>query len=565
MNVEQLELHRHAEAAIKLRAFADAQRLEATAALDQERRSEMGQFLTPSSVAELMASMFAERNDEIRLLDAGAGAGSLTAAAVAAFLDRDEPPSSIEVVTWEVEPELVGYLEQTLDACAEASAEAGVTFSAQIETTDFLAAVEQRVREDVPGDFTCAILNPPYRKMRSASDERAMCRAMGLEVSNLYAAFVGAAVQLLAPEAELVAITPRSFANGPYFRAFRRFLLDRVAFRRLHVFDSRKRAFRDDAVLQENLILHAQRTSEAPETVEITASQGPDQPVRARSLPWGRVVYGHDPEQFIHLIVDPEGDAIAQRMADLGHYLGDLGITVSTGPVVDFRATEHLRHLPEDNTVPLLYPMHMRAGAIHWPRPERAKWNALVLDEGSHSLTVPRGDYVLVKRFTAKEEKRRLVAAVLEAESCSTERVGLENHLNYFHEGGQGLPLDLARGLALYLNTSLVDAYFRQSAVTPRSTPPTSATCRTPSGSARGCGPGDRQWLPEQAELDRRANGLLFSRASRARGFLLLRSAPPTAQARRSRCAPRVSRATETCSRCSRRRPSSRADVAGRA
>ncbi len=510
MTTPQLQ-ERPAELSTSLPALTERLRLEAAAVLDQGRRAEMGQFMTPGSVAALMASMFTARREQVRLLDAGAGVGSLTAAAVAALLDRDDLPQTIEVVTYEVEPMLVGYLERTLDACASACEAAGVSFKAHVETDDFLAAAEKRVRIGAPADFTCAILNPPYRKIRSNSHERSVCRAMGLEVSNLYAAFVGASVHLLAPGAELVAITPRSFANGPYFRAFRRFLLDRVALQRLHVFDSRKHAFLDDAVLQENLIFHAHRTKVAPESVEITASQAPDAPVRARSLPWGRVVYENDPEQFIHLIVDPEGDAIAQRMAELDNYLGDLGITVSTGPVVDFRATEFLRHMPEDETVPLLYPMHMRAGSIRWPRPERAKWNALALDEGSYSLTVPRGDYVLVKRFTAKEEKRRVVAAVLEAESYSAERVGLENHLNYFHESGGGLPLDLARGLALYLNSSLVDGYFRQfsghtqvNAADLRNMPYPSRDRLEAAG--RACS----KTLPEQVELDQVAERLLF-------------------------------------------------------
>ena len=36
-----------------------------------------------------------------------------------------------------------------------------------------------------------------------------------------------------------------------------------------------------------------------------------------------------------------------------------------------------------------------------------------------------------------------------------------ENHLNYFHESGAGLPANLARGLALFLNSTAVDQYFR--------------------------------------------------------------------------------------------------------
>lgn len=508
MNVQQLDL---GPTANDLLPFADEIRTAASAALDQERRAEMGQFMTPSLVAQLMASMFSAPPAEVRMLDAGAGAGSLTAAGVAAMLARDERPSSIEVVAYEVDQALEPYLRQTLDACAAASEAAGVAFTARIESADFLEATVDRVASGVPAEFTAAILNPPYRKIRTTSDERARCRAMGLEVSNLYAAFVGAALHLLKPGAELVAITPRSFANGPYFRAFREFLLSRVALRRLHLFDSRSKAFRDDAVLQENVILHAERDAPRPTEVEITASAAPDEPIRSRRVPFGRVVYENDPERFIHLIVDPDGDSVAERMAKLDHYLGDLGITVSTGPVVDFRATEYLRPMPEHGTVPLIYPMHIRAGAICWPRPERAKWNALALDELSYSLTVPRGDYVLVKRFTAKEEPRRVVAAVLEAKSCVPKRVALENHLNYFHEEGEGLPLDLARGLALYLNSSLVDSYFRQfsghtqvNATDLRNLPyPTRDRLEATGREVAGA-------LPGQAELDRLAQRLLF-------------------------------------------------------
>jgi adenine-specific DNA-methyltransferase len=79
-------------------------------------------------------------------------------------------------------------------------------------------------------------------------------------------------------------------------------------------------------------------------------------------------------------------------------------------------------------------------------------------------LLVPNGVYVLVKRFTAKEERRRVVATVFRPEGnlAGFSSVGFENHLNYFHR--KGLPLEgaLAEGLALYLNSTVVDSYFRQ-------------------------------------------------------------------------------------------------------
>jgi hypothetical protein len=69
----------------------------------------------------------------------------------------------------------------------------------------------------------------------------------------------------------------------------------------------------------------------------------------------------------------------------------------------------------------------------------------------------------VVRRFSSKEEKRRIVATVVRPESFpGATRLGFENHLNVFHVNRQGLPEALARGLAVFLNSSAVDAEFRR-------------------------------------------------------------------------------------------------------
>jgi len=75
---------------------------------------------------------------------------------------------------------------------------------------------------------------------------------------------------------------------------------------------------------------------------------------------------------------------------------------------------------------------------------------------------VPEGFYVLTKRFSSKEEKRRIVAALYDPADVAAGPVAIENHLNYFHHEGSGLDLTLARGLLAYLNSTLADLYFRQ-------------------------------------------------------------------------------------------------------
>ena len=108
-------------------------------------------------------------------------------------------------------------------------------------------------------DFTHAILNPPYKKIGSCSKCRLLLRQVGIETVNLYSAFVGLAVALAAPGGQIVAIIPRSFCNGPYYRPFRDFILERAALRYIHLFESRSQAFKDDEVLQENIIIRLER------------------------------------------------------------------------------------------------------------------------------------------------------------------------------------------------------------------------------------------------------------------------------------------------------------------
>ena len=104
----------------------------------------------------------------------------------------------------------------------------------------------------------------------------------------------------------------------------------------------------------------------------------------------------------------------------------------------------------------------MRDGFVEWPNSRTRKPNALALGSRAEDLLVPEGYYVLTKRFSAKEERRRVVAAVYDPTRVAAARVAFENHLNYYHVRGSGLPVTVAKGLAAFLNSTFVDAYFRQ-------------------------------------------------------------------------------------------------------
>jgi len=49
-----------------------------------------------------------------------------------------------------------------------------------------------------------------------------------------------------------------------------------MSFKRIHIFESRKKAFGDDNVLQENIIYHAVRGLQKPKSITISTSDGLD-------------------------------------------------------------------------------------------------------------------------------------------------------------------------------------------------------------------------------------------------------------------------------------------------
>ncbi len=437
------------------------------ASVNNQQQKDLGQFLTPPHVADLMAEMFRQHSSRIRLLDAGAGMGILSAAFVRRQLIKKIPPKQIEVTAYEIDRALIGGIEETYERCRVACQSKGVQFSATICNADFIAEGAEMLRRDffskVPPAFDAAIVNPPYGKLSTTSDAYRLLRSVGAETTNLYAAFLNVIIGLLTPRGELVAITPRSFCNGPYYKSFRRKLLTDMSFRRIHIFESRTAAFKHDNVLQENIILHAVKDLPQSRTIRISQSAGGDgAAVHSRVFPSNEIVSPGDSEIFIHIPTSAKHIAARDQVAHLGATLSGLGLTVSTGRVVDFRVREYLRQQSEAGASPLVYPCHFDGLFVRWPKEGSRKSNAIIDGEKTVSLLVPAGVYVLTKRFTSKEERRRVVACIYDPSRVKSRRVGFENHLNYIHANGKGLDMVLAKGLWAFLNSSDLDLYFRQ-------------------------------------------------------------------------------------------------------
>lgn len=428
----------------------DQVRREASNLLDAKRRSNLGQYMTPSPIATFMASLFS-CNGQVKLLDAGAGVGSLTAA----FFERAiKEGTAVDAETWEIDDTLGGYLKSTLDDYVQ---HGQGKIKAHIHASDFIEDATFSVQFACNNRYTHAILNPPYKKICTNSKHRKLLRIVGIETVNLYTAFLALTVLLMETEGEIVAIIPRSFCNGSYYKPFRNFILRTCSIRQLHLFGSRNQAFQDDDVLQENVIIHLVKGESQGSVLVSTSHDAKFQDYQKNMFDASSIVKPNDPEQFIHI---PTETGQADLPEFCTHKLSDIELAVCTGPVVDFRLKEFWREEPTDDTVPLLYPHHFSDSTLCWPKKHK-KPNALQLAPEIRKWLMPRGHYVLVKRFSAKEERRRVVAYHLSQKALNAEYIGFENHWNVFHIEKHGMDEDTAKGLATFLNSTVLDEHFR--------------------------------------------------------------------------------------------------------
>lgn len=441
----------HAEDAVETAgALSEALRL----ATSDVHKKKWGQYLTEPAVARFMASLLDTAKEHVRVLDPGAGTGTLGIAAVEHLLASGA--KTVELLAVEREPKARDSLRAALDG-AKQLYDDRLRFT--VSDDDFLGFAEPELGRRSPESFDLVISNPPYFKM-PPSEHR------GGDSPNIYTRFMEVASRLLRDEGSMCFIIPRSFASGLYFRRFRCDFHARMTLDRVHVFDSRREAFKGEGVLQENIVVHYRKEpAAATADVLISSSAGSADlatPLRELRVPLARVINHKDRNVIVSLPTTDDDLRVMDFLEAWPCRLADHGLEVSTGPVVPFRAKAWLKTAPEGGAnVPLLWMQHVRKNGVVFPRPGGFRKPEYVSKSAPAKMLVPNQNYILLRRFSSKEEAKRLTASVYLAGQCKGDVLGLENHLNFIHRPGATMSEDEVRGLAALLNSDLLDRYFR--------------------------------------------------------------------------------------------------------
>jgi len=433
------------------------------AVLPPEVRARFGVYYTPPALAARLLDQATAAGADwntCTVLDPACGGGAFLAPVaqrIVKQLSHLEPEPLLRAITdrvhgFEIDP-VAAWMSQTfleatlLPACRAANRRLPVV----VEVRDSLTERPSH------GGYDLVIGNPPYGRVTLSPELRTRYSASLYGHANLYGVFTELALRWVRPGGLIAYVTPTSFLAGEYFKNLRRLLGCEAPPVAVDFIAHRKGVF--DDVLQEALLATYCRDGKRGEgpvnlLTPIDESMVQVLTVAAFTLPAA-------PDEPWLIPRNLAQASLVQRMRSMPHRLADWGYTVSTGPLVWNRHKDQLRRGLGADCLPLIWAEAVTPDGRFVQRATRANHQPYFRPRPDDDWLVVTRSCVLLQRTTAKEQSRRLIAAVLPSQLLKQHGGAVvENHLNMVRPL-QSSPAVKADVLAAFLNSGVADQAFR--------------------------------------------------------------------------------------------------------
>jgi adenine-specific DNA-methyltransferase len=436
--------------------------------MPDQRRSADGVFYTPPALVEELLVVLDHagvRWHSCRMLDPAAGGGAFIVAAAGRMVSalRANGASSEDVIAHigdhlsgvELDPFSAWMCRVFLDAVLWVDCRASGTRVGEV--------VHVRNAIGLPegwcGGFDLVIGNPPYGRVTLDPGTRSRFARSLFGHANLYGIFTDLGVRLCRPDGIVAYVMPASFLGGEYFKALRTTLMAEAPLISVGFVTDRGGVFHE--VLQETVLAVFRRGAEprpvAVRSVQPLSLDAPCRVVPIATVPLGALATGA-PWKLPRTLADAR---LLRWAGSLPFRIADYGLTVSTGPLVWNRHKAQLSDERAKGCFPLVWAESVLPKGEFAFRAERRNHKPYfrVLPGQNHLLL--NEPAVLVQRTTAKEQQRRIQAALLPASFVAENgAVVVENHVNIVRpkHGRSRVPLEAVVAL---LNSDVVDSIFR--------------------------------------------------------------------------------------------------------
>ena len=215
-----------------------------------KHKKDNGQFFTPTQIAHFMAGLTKQTKDKLKILDPGCGTAILSSSLIETLAQQNKNLKEIELVVYETDRDILPYTQTSLKYLTAWLKKFKIKSKVTIDTNDFVIAnkdcfqVSATLFSDPPNAiYDIVISNPPYFKIPKEDRRATVAKSIVWGQPNIYSIFMMVATKLLKEGGELIFITPRSFASGNYFRAFREAFFQEIEIEHIHLFGSRTDTF----------------------------------------------------------------------------------------------------------------------------------------------------------------------------------------------------------------------------------------------------------------------------------------------------------------------------------
>jgi adenine-specific DNA-methyltransferase len=448
--------------------FAEFTGLNYANSTSDKLKKDRGQYFTPKLISDFMGNLALPKSNKISILDPGCGTAILSCSLIEMLISKTEI-KEIDLTLYETDTNLLQETKKVVDFLVKWLLKKGINLNVVLNHYDFVIDNSSIFTADSLFElkkskkFDYIISNPPYFKISKADNRAIIADELVYGQPNIYSIFMGLSAKLLKPKGELIFITPRSFAAGNYFKAFRQSFFNNVSISDIHIFDSRNKMFKNDNVLQENIILRA--TKDVNSEIRITSSEcdkGLNEP-RCSIFKTNELIDLKSKDKILFIPSNSKEAETIEVFKNWSSSLNDYNIQISTGPVVAFRCTEFLKTEGDVNGLlsPLVWLHNIKEMAFVYPLIKANKPAFIVNSINSKKVLLPNKNYILIRRFSSKDDKSRLVCCPYFSSNLKTEMVGFENHVNYIHRPNGELSEDEIWGISALFSSSLFDTYFR--------------------------------------------------------------------------------------------------------
>jgi adenine-specific DNA-methyltransferase len=433
-----------------------------TGLMPDATRSRLGAFYTPPALAARLLDQAEEAGLDwrtARVLDPAAG-GAVFLIEAATRMRRALADCEARIILAQIGGRLRGLEldghaavigQRALElALADLAAAAGRPVPPIIAQADSLA-VEPRA------EFDLVVGNPPYGRVSLSPEDRSRFARSLYGHANLYGLFTDLALRWTKAQGLIAFLTPTSVLSGQYFSALRGLLAREAPPLAIDFVHARRGVFDD---VQQETMLAVYRKGGAVARMQIhylhldTAAATRIERNGTVALPLSAAHPWLAPRQAAHSALIANAERMPAR-------LGSLGYRVATGPLVWNRYKSQLKDRRSGrHTHPLIWAEAVGTdGCFRFRADKKNHKFFFKLEPGDEWLLVTQ-PAVLVQRTTAKEQRRRIIAAEL-PEPFITAHGGVvvENHLNMIL--ADGAPLVAPEALACLLNSEVVDQLFR--------------------------------------------------------------------------------------------------------